>query len=198
MFTYLLPHKWYVVYNVRFNRLHRSGTVPCYNYVLQSAQFVPVYYPTNGMLCTMSDLTECIRDCSMLYVLQSAQLLPVYFPTVWYVVYNVRLNGMHQGLFHAVCTTKCSIFACLLYTPQCGMLCTMSDLMECIRDCSMLYVLQSAQFLPVYYPTVWYAVYNVRFNGMHQGLFHAVCTTKCSIVACLLSHSMVCCIQCQI
>ena len=97
----------------------------------QLACFMASYYkvfnlrlsttPMHGMLFTMSDLVECIRDCSMLYVLQSAQLSPVYYPNAWYVVQNVRLNGMHQGLFHAICTRKCSIITCLL--PQCMVCC---------------------------------------------------------------------------
>ena len=82
-------------------------------------------------------------------------------------------------------------------TPMHGMLFTMSDLVECIRDCSMLYVLQSAQLSPVYYPNAWYVVYNVRLNGMHQGLFHTICSTKCSIFTSLLPHRMVCCVQWQ-
>ena len=107
---------------------------------------------------------------------------PVYYPNAWYVVYNVRFSGMHQGLFHTICTTNCSIH--LSTTPMHGMLFAMSDLVDCIRDCSMLYVLQSAQLSPVYYPNAWYVVCNVRLSGMHQGLFHAIRTTKCSIFAC--------------
>ena len=57
----------------------------------------------------------------------------------YYKVFNVRLST----------------------TPMPGMLFIMSDLMECIRDCSMLYIPESAQFLPVYYPTLWYVVYTM-------------------------------------
>ena len=71
--------------------------------------------PQYGMQFTMRHLMECIRDCSMLYVLQSAHFSHVYYPNAWYVVYNDRLNGMHQGLFHAICITKWSILTYICY-----------------------------------------------------------------------------------